>query len=141
MKLSFREKMSKRNAFTLPRSVCRACPRFDTCLSDFEKKERGKKFMLSDFYRVWLKTLEKQKDPEFKRILWQRMWKMEGIFAEGKSHHGLGRARYRGRWKVQVQVYLVSTVQNLKRLAGAVILRFNFTWSGSMFFVPQPAKI
>ena len=44
-----------------------------------------------------------------------------GIFAEAKSFHGLRRARYRGRAKVQIQVYMISTVQNLKRLATAVI--------------------
>ena len=45
------------------------------------------------------------------------MWKMEGIFAEAKSHHGMRRARYRGRAKMQIQIYMISTVQNLKRLA------------------------
>lgn len=51
----------------------------------------------------------------------QRMWKMEGIFAEAKSHHGLRKARYRGRAKVQIQIYMISIVQNLKRLATAAI--------------------
>jgi hypothetical protein len=46
---------------------------------------------------------------------------MEGIFAEGKNHHGLRRAKYRGLSKVQAQVYMISTVQNLKRLAGALL--------------------
>lgn len=119
IKLSFREKVSSRNAFTLPRSTCLSCVRADTCLTAYEKKNRGKKLLLSDFYQIWLRTLEKQKDPEFKKKLWERMWKMEGIFAEAKSHHGLRKARYRGRWKVQTQVYVVSMVQNLKRLASA----------------------
>ena len=44
------------------------------------------------------------------------MWKAEGIFAEGKTFHGLSRARYRGTWKVQIQVYVIASVQNLKRL-------------------------
>ncbi|MBL7543863.1 MAG: transposase [Bdellovibrionaceae bacterium] len=88
-------------------------------ITAYEKKTRGKKLLLSDYYQIWLRTLEKQKDPEFKKKLWERMWKMEGIFAEAKSHHGLRKARYRGRWKVQTQVYVVSMVQNLKRLASA----------------------
>jgi hypothetical protein len=49
---------------------------------------------------------------------------MEGIFAEGKNHHGLRRAKYRGLSKVQAQVYMISTVQNLKRLAGALLFLF-----------------
>jgi len=44
------------------------------------------------------------------------MWKMEGLFAEAKQNHGLARARYRGRSKVQIQAYLSATAQNLKRL-------------------------
>lgn len=50
------------------------------------------------------------------------MWKMEGIFAEAKSHQGMRKARYRGRAKMQTQVYIISTVQNLKRLAMTIIL-------------------
>ena len=80
-----------------------------------------KKFALIDHYKIIMATREKSTDPEFKNKLWMRMWKMEGIFAEGKSHHGLRRARYRGRWKVQSQVYMVSTVQNLKRLAATAM--------------------
>ena len=45
-----------------------------------------------------------------------RMGKCEGLFAEAKQNHGLARARYRGRQKVQIQAYLSATVQNLKRL-------------------------
>jgi hypothetical protein len=48
------------------------------------------------------------------------MWKMEGLFAEAKQNHGLSRARYRGRSKVQIQAYLSATVQNLKRLIAAL---------------------
>jgi hypothetical protein len=44
------------------------------------------------------------------------MWKAEGLFAEAKRNHGLARARYRGRSKVQIQAYLIAMAQNLKRL-------------------------
>ena len=50
----------------------------------------------------------------------ERMWKMEGLFAEAKQNHGLSRARYRGRSKVQIQAYLSAIVQNLKRLVAAL---------------------
>ena len=52
----------------------------------------------------------------------ERMWKIEGLFAEAKNFHGLRRAHLRGRWKVQAQVYMISVVQNLKRLVGEGIL-------------------
>lgn len=117
---AFQEAVSGRWMFTLPRSWCQACPRVKSCLSDYEYKTRGKKFALIDHFKTIMATRDKSNQPEFKAKLWQRMWKMEGIFAEAKNNHGLRRARYRGRWKVQAQVYVISTVQNLKRLAGSV---------------------
>ena len=41
----------------------------------------------------------------------------EHLFAEAKNQHGLARARWRGRERVDVQAKLSAVVQNLKRLA------------------------
>ena len=41
-------------------------------------------------------------------------------FAEGKTRHGMGRARRRGLTRVDQQMLLTGVVQNLKRLAGYV---------------------
>jgi hypothetical protein len=62
----------------------------------------------------------RMRDPAFGEKLSERMWKMEGLFAEAKQNHGLSRARYRGRSKVQIQAYLTAMVQNLKRLVAAL---------------------
>ena len=43
---------------------------------------------------------------------------MEGVFAEAKDNHGLDRARYRGRAKMQIQAYMIAIVQNIKRMTG-----------------------
>ncbi len=120
MRHSSRDKQSGREIFSLPRAGCLLCPRQATCLRDFERNERGKKFYLIDHYRIITRVATQSQQPVFRKKLWQRMWKMEGIFAEAKTHHGMRRARYRGRAKMQIQVYMTSTVQNLKRLAGAV---------------------
>ncbi len=56
------------------------------------------------------------KTEEFKKMRGERQWKMEGVFAEAKNNHGLDRARYRGKAKMQIQAYMTATVQNLKRL-------------------------
>lgn len=109
-----------RTVFTLPKMLCHKCPRAQTCLSEFELRKRGKKFFVPDYIEAFTLIQKKEQEPEFKSKLRQRMWKQEGLFAEAKSHHGLRRARYRGRWKMQMQVYVISTVQNLKRLAGSV---------------------
>jgi IS5 family transposase len=42
--------------------------------------------------------------------------KLEHLYGEGKEHHGLGRAHGRGLVRVDQQVKLTATVQNLKRL-------------------------
>ena len=55
-------------------------------------------------------------EPQFGKKLAERMWKIEGLFAEAKQCHCLSRAKYRGRSKVQIQAYLCAMVQNLKRL-------------------------
>ena len=56
------------------------------------------------------------RDPVFRMTLSERMWKIEGLFAEAKQNHNLSRAKYRGTSKVQIQAYLSAIVQNLKRL-------------------------
>ena len=61
-------------------------------------------------------------DPTFKQRMSERMWKIEGLFAEAKDNHGLARAKYRGRAKVQIQAYLTGMVQNLKRLVFLILL-------------------
>jgi len=120
MKFSTHDETGQRDLYTLTRKVCMACPRMQTCLTQNEQKTRGKRFALPLHRKLFAEVLDKQANPEFKKKLWQRMWKMEGIFAEAKSHHGMRRARYRGRAKMQMQVYAVSIVQNLKRLANAL---------------------
>jgi transposase len=121
MKYSFHEEVSGRDMFMLPRPVCMKCPRAKVCLTEHEYKNRGKKFAIPAHREVLARVAEASEQPAFRAKLWERMWRMEGIFAEGKNHHGLRRAKYRGLSKVQAQVYMISTVQNLKRLAGALL--------------------
>ena len=129
--------------FTLSKLICGECPLKETCLSSAQKRNRRLKRVRIDRRQyLFQEVLEKERAPEFKNKLRERMWKMEGIFAEGKSHHGMRKARYRGRAKVQMQVYVVSIVQNLKRLAAlafgdlGAILRSAFLISknSSIFF-------
>jgi hypothetical protein len=44
---------------------------------------------------------------------------IETIFAWAKEQHGLRRVQWRGRWKVQIQVWLTAAAMNLKKLARA----------------------
>ena len=49
----------------------------------------------------------------------ERSVKIEGVFGEDKVNHCFDRALYRGRSKMQMQVYMISIVHNLKRMANA----------------------
>lgn len=50
------------------------------------------------------------------RLLNRRLPVAEGRFAEAHVWHGHRRCRWRRRWRVQIQCYLVAAVQNIKRL-------------------------
>jgi hypothetical protein len=104
--------------FSLPTKTCKACPLREKCLSENQKNNyRGKLIKISKYQSIYNEVQTQSMTSEFVTKLRERMWKMEGIFAEAKSHHGMRKARYRGRSKMQTQVYIISTVQNLKRLA------------------------
>ncbi len=100
---------------------CRACPRAETCPARKARPNSHKRIVMRNidqdlFERVKVQMLE----PIFRTRAAERMWKIEGLFAEAKNNHGLKRARYRGRAKVQIQAYMIATVQNLKRLVAVV---------------------
>jgi len=50
-----------------------------------------------------------------------RRYKVEQKQAEGKRWHHLGRARYRGRWKVHLQGLFTYLVMNLKRIVNPLL--------------------
>ncbi len=50
-------------------------------------------------------------------------YKVEQKFSEGKNKHGLGKARYRGKWKVHLQGLLIYLVMNLKRIVNVLTQR------------------
>jgi hypothetical protein len=101
-------------------SDCQVCTQASTCPA----RTRGsspQRFVLRNLDQdLFEEVLARMRAPVFGEKLSERMWKMEGLFAEAKQNHGLSRARYRGRSKVQIQAYLTAIVQNLKRLVAAL---------------------
>ena len=107
--------------YRMSSKICSVCPRFHTCVSDAEKRNgRGKKIRRNVNQPLFNQILRREKTKLFSEKLHQRMWRMEGLFAESKTFHGMDRARYRGRAKVQIQAYLANSVLNLKRLMAAM---------------------
>lgn len=98
---------------------CSKCDLKDSCLNLPTMKTRGSKHIEVNIYQQALdETAIREKTRTFQITRGERQWKMEGIFAEAKDNHGLDRARYRGRAKVQIQAYMIAVVQNIKRMMG-----------------------
>jgi transposase len=96
---------------------CQGCPRRSNCPTEFRKKAPNKRYVRRSLDQDLFEEVQaRMEEPEFRKRLSERMWKAEGLFAEAKQNHGLSRARYRGRSKVQIQAYLIAMAQNLKRL-------------------------
>jgi transposase len=70
---------------------------------------------------VFLDHLPPECDPrEAQRLWWRRRHIAEGRFAHAHTDHGHRRARWRRRWRMQIQCYLVAMVQNVRKLAGRI---------------------
>jgi len=91
---------------------CLSCPLKTVCVPN----GKARTIMRTDFDDERVRLRQRMKTTFFKSKLHERMWKVEGLFAEAKQLHCLRRARYRRREKVQIQVYMTAFVQNLKRL-------------------------
>ncbi len=83
---------------------CRRCPRRSRCPTEFRKGLPSKRYVRRSLDQDLFEEIQaSMEEPEFREKLSERMWKAEGLFAEAKQNHGLARARYRGRPKVQIQ--------------------------------------
>ncbi|ACE06506.1 hypothetical protein Aasi_1172 [Candidatus Amoebophilus asiaticus 5a2] len=98
-------------------SICAMCKQKDACIASAKKSRPFTKYLIRSIHQeLFDKTLEAMQEPTFIGKLKERMWKIEGIFAEAKQLHGLGKARYRSLERVQIQAYMIAVVQNIKRI-------------------------
>ena len=97
---------------------CGPCSLKQNCLTSPDMHKYGKVLKIGKYQHIYNEVSIEMKTPGFIKKLAERFWKIEGIMAEAKNCHTLKRARYRSRPKVQIQAYLVSIVQNIKRLIG-----------------------
>ena len=103
-------------------SNCEDCQHSQHCSARTKKQSRQRIVMRNRNQDLFEEVQTRMRDPTFRLRMSERMWKMEGLFAEAKENHGLARARYRGRSKVQIQSYLSAMVLNLKRLVFLFLL-------------------
>jgi transposase len=109
---------------------CRDCPQLSSCPARARSNSPYQRFVLRNVDQDLFEEVQvRMREPTFQQKMSERMWKMEGLFAEAKQYHGLSRAKYRGRPKVQIQAYLSAIVQNLKRLLFPLYCWLAACWS------------
>jgi transposase len=103
--------------YVVKNGACKTCPVRQSCLGDSKlaSKRINRALHQDEFDALHKRSVTKH----FKRKLRERSVKIEGVFGEDKVNHCLDRALYRGRSKMQMQVYMISIVHNLKRMANA----------------------
>jgi len=87
---------------------CQNCPAKSTCIK--QKEDRARVFVKAGY------IFNGRESPYRKRVLKLRKM-IERKFGEAKKWHGLSRARYRGKWKVAIQILMTFLVMNAKRIA------------------------
>ena len=117
---------------------CDPCPLASTCPAKVRSNAPHTRFVLRPVDQDIFDEVQAQmNEPTFGDNASERMWKCEGIFAEAKQFHGLARAKYRSRPKVQIQAYLSAIVQNLKRLLFPLYCWLIACWSRLTRTIPQ----
>ena len=66
------------------------------------------------------RTVELLASPLGKQRLVERKIYAEGAFGLAKELHGLRRTRFKGRWRVQIQVWLTAAAMNIKKAVKAM---------------------
>lgn len=96
-------------------SDCQRCPQESSCQAT--KRSSHSRYIRRNIHQEFLEEVMKEMtQPIFAEKMRERRWKIEGLFAEAKNNHGLARAKYRGRGKVQIQAFMTAAIQNLKRV-------------------------
>lgn len=76
---------------------------------------RSKSFIMVKKNRTVPKLVKLMKSAIYRTTTKER-YKVERRFADGKTNHGLGRCRWIGQWKMEIQSYLTAFVLNCKRM-------------------------
>ncbi len=88
---------------------------FETC----KKCETKCKAYKEDRARIFISNdlkLKLKDDDEFYKEALEKRKAVERKFGEAKKWHGLRRARYRGKWRVALQVFMTFIVINVKKM-------------------------
>ena len=112
-KLSCRsqDKGSQRVKYQASKGTCAACAFRDQCTPSGRERTVGRSWGQDYVDR----TAELLAKPIGKQRLIEREIYAEGAFGLAKELHGLRRTRFKGRWRVQIQVWLTAAAMNIKK--------------------------
>jgi len=96
------------NLFIFSTKSCRLCPQINGCPKP--NNDRIRVFVSNDYKLMLLDNIPDRKEALIRRKM------IEGKFGEAKKWHNLYRARYRGKWRVAIQVFMTFIVLNIKRM-------------------------
>ena len=99
--------------YRAPKGSCPACPFREQCTPAGRERTVGRSWG-QDFVD---RTVELLASPLGKQRLVERKIYAEGAFGLAKELHGLRRTRFKGRWRVQIQVWLTAAAMNIKKAA------------------------
>lgn len=112
--------LKRQGIFNVNRSIayragtksCRNCPVREKCTTS----KRGRTIHRSMVQDVldWAAILRETK--AYAKAMRKRQVWVEPLFGEGKQWHGLSRFRLRRLWRVNIEAFLIASVQNIKRL-------------------------
>jgi len=111
MKRFARRESTQRSSYRVERGACVGCRFRERC------SPWGQDRTISRFFEQELvdAARERVSSPVGRRLLCQRKVRAEGVFGLAKELHGLRRTRFRGRWRVQIQLWLTAAAMNIKR--------------------------
>lgn len=108
------EKARGRRIYRARGSDCRECPLKSRCTTSDHRQLK-----VSPHHASLVRLRQDSRTDSFKVLYRSRAPVIEGVFAEGKQWHGLGRAWRRGLSKMKVQCLLVAAILNFKRIMAA----------------------
>jgi transposase len=100
-----------RRRYRARRSQCKTCPLKSKCTLSPRRQLK-----VGVHHAALISLRADSKTESFKQLYRLRGPTVEGVFAEAKQWHSLGRAWRRGLFKMRVQCLLIAAVINLKRL-------------------------
>jgi hypothetical protein len=116
--------------YAAPKKICAACDLREQCTKNKSGRTVKRHLRQEELDRM----REASRSAKAKRDIKTRQHLMERSFARG-TPYGYDRARWRGLWRVQIQEYLISAVQNIQ-----VLLKYGYEPKKSLSLIVNQVK-